>query len=352
MVGRSGQTGGAAARDYCGLPISRRTWLATMAAACAGPTTAAWCQSPKKEKTPLTAADREADATVRDKAKKVGLEAFNTRSTDHFLGVGNGAADYCMQALDLSERIGRDFLAHFRKRGFKLDFPSRRMAVVTLKDAASYAAFSGGKLDELDGGHYEKDANLLVIFDFRQSPANGNAKRTNTFTLVHENIHLLCFNTGLLSRQVDEPAAISEGLATYGELWTRARASSAFGAVNGPRLLALQQELGSGVPWIPMDRFLADDDVFNKPGTAQIAYAEAWVLVHYLMETDERLPKFRAYLANLPNVDGNPTMSREKYAESRLGSLRELDQAVRRHALRVGRKAGVRLPAGLSRGPG
>ena len=57
-------------RSMGGRPISRRTWLATMAAAFARPTTAAWCQSPKKEKTPLTAADREADATVRDKAKK------------------------------------------------------------------------------------------------------------------------------------------------------------------------------------------------------------------------------------------------------------------------------------------
>ena len=101
-----------------------------------------------------------------------------------------------------------------------------------------------------------------------------------------------------------------------------------------------------------MDRFLADDDAFNKAETAQLAYAEAWVLVHYLMETDERRPKFRAYLANMPSVSGDGTMSREKYAESRLGSLRELDQAVRRHALRMGRKAGIRLPAGLSRGPG
>ena len=61
-----------------------------MAAAFAGPMTAAWSQSPKNEKTPLIAADREADATVRDKAKKAGLDAFNTRFTEHFLGVGNG----------------------------------------------------------------------------------------------------------------------------------------------------------------------------------------------------------------------------------------------------------------------
>ena len=63
--------------------------------------------------------------------------------------------------------------------------------------------------------------------------------------------------------------------------------------------MALVQEMDGGTPWIPISQLIADDGVFRKPETAQIAYAESWVLVHYLMETEERLPKFRAYLAGL-----------------------------------------------------
>ena len=37
--------------------------------------------------------------------------------------------------------------------------------------------------------------------------------------------------------------------------------------------------------------------------------------------TDERLPKFRAYLAACPALSDSQAMSREKYAESQLGSL-------------------------------
>ena len=125
-----------------------------------------------------------------------------------------------------------------------------------------------------------------MIFDFRADPANaGGQADVNTFTLVHETIHLLCFNTGLLARKADVPDCISEGLATYGELWTPPtlstglrRRSIACGSMPSFK------ELDNGTPWIPISQFITDDDVFRKPETAQIAYAESWVLVHYLLE--------------------------------------------------------------------
>ncbi len=52
----------------------------------------------------------------------------------------------------------------------------------------------------------------------RSNDGGRNAStRVNTFTLVHEAIHQLTYNTGLLDRQADVPVAISEGLATFGE---------------------------------------------------------------------------------------------------------------------------------------
>jgi hypothetical protein len=308
---------------------------------------------PPRKNAPLTAEDEKTAAAVRTTAKKAGLSEFETRTTEHFLGVGDGPDLYRKRALELCEEIGADYLTQFRRRGFRLEFPSHRLAVVTLKDGASYRAFSGDNPDEADGGRYYPDDNWLVIFDFRANQAKDvvEAKRYNTFTLVHETIHLLSYNTGLLGRQADVPACISEGLATYGEMWT-APSRSAFGGVNRPRLTALADELDKGTPWISISRLVSEDNVFANPKTAQLAYAEAWALVHYLIETDERLPKFRAYLAGLPKADSPEAMDRVKYAESRLGSLRDLDIAVRRHAQRMARTAGIRLPAGFSRGRG
>ena len=351
MGGRADRTIAGAGRGCEDARCSRRRWLeggALSLLAGLVPT----LHAQEKKKAPLTPDDEKVIAAVRDRAKKAGLAAFDESRTEHFLGVGDGAARYRAQALDLCESIGRDFLAHFRKRGFKLEYPAHRLNVVTLRDAASYGAFIGEKPDEADGGRYELDENWLVIFDFRSESSKAADRRKNTFTLVHETIHLLCFNTGLLSAKNDTPDCISEGLATYGELWTPPRAPSAFGTVNRQRMLALVQEMEGGNRWIPISQLISDDGVFRKPETAQIAYAESWALVHYLLEAEERLPKFRAYLAGLPRLGDPQAMSREKYAESHLGSLRDLDLAVRRHAQRMVKKAGMRVPAGLSRAPG
>jgi hypothetical protein len=270
--------------------------------------------------------------------------------TDHFLGIGDGPARYSTQALDLCESISRDYLAHFRKLGFKVDYPASRMTVVPLKDAASYLAFSGDNPGKTIGGQYEPESNWLVIFDFRadQEKSKKEAMRYNTFALVHETIHLLCFNTGLLSRFHDVPGCISEGLATYGEVWTPPRAPNAFGKVNVPRIRGMIQAGEEGTPWIPIARLLNDDGVFDDPKLDQLAYAESWLLVHYLLER-EQLPKFQAYLAGMPQLGDDGRMSRDKYAESKLGSLRDLDAAVQRHAQATARRARLKLPAGLIR---
>ena len=62
--------------------------------------------------------------------------------------------------------------------------------------------------------------------------------RVNLLTLVHETTHLLCFNTGLLSRETSVPDWVSEGLATYVELWKNKQ--SRIGDPNGPWLTYLK----------------------------------------------------------------------------------------------------------------
>jgi hypothetical protein len=288
---------------------------------------------PPKKKAPLIADEEQVVASVREKAKKVGMGTFEVRWTEHFLGVGDAPpGEYIAQALGICESFAKEFLPHFRERGFKLEFPARRMTVVALKDAASYQAYSGGQRDQAVGGHYDIDTNELVVFDFRpnQGGMAAGAKRVNTFTLVHETAHMLCYNSGLLPTGHDIPVSISEGLATYAELWAPPRDRTAFGKVNVPRLGALDR---SEIPWLPMARLLSDDAVFENPKAVDLAYAESWLLVHHLLRQPDSLPKFRKYLAEFPKRGGK--VGREAYAESVLGSLGSLDLRIQRYAARV-----------------
>lgn len=331
---RSGGPGVGKIGRRAGYRMARREWLGGMGVALAmGLAPGIRAEPPKRGS--LTPDDERAVAGVRDQARKAGLGELQVRWTDHFVGVGNAPPEeYIVQALRRCEPFSREFLDHFAKHGFTLRHPAHRMMVVALKDDDSYQKYSGESRAATVGGHYDLDTNQLVVFDFRPQQADlaAGAKRVNTFTLIHETAHMLCYNTGLLPPGGEVPVAISEGLATYAELWTppRPRERSSIGRVNQPRLAALDEP---DAVWIPIARLLADDGLFDNPKTENLAYAEAWLLVHDLMQKPESLPRFRAYLAGLPKPGGK--VGREATAESALGSLRDLDADVRRHARRV-----------------
>ena len=158
-------------------------------------------------------------------AKKGGLGPFNTGRTEHFLGLGDAEDVFRDTALRICESLAPEFLRHFHEKGFDVALPKKRLTVITLKDAESYQAYTGEDPGLLVGGHYDLDTNRLVMFDFRpkgqQPGAVVNPERVNLLALVHETTHLLCFNTGLLSRNANVPDWVSEGLATYVELWRK-----------------------------------------------------------------------------------------------------------------------------------
>ncbi len=291
----------------------------------------------QEARTTLLTADEERIVTsIREKAKKAGLGAFGVGWTEHFLGIGNVPPDYRSEALRLCDSFAREFIAHFREVGFKLELPARRMVVVLLKDAADFRAYIGDTR-EATGGQYDLDTNQLVVFDARSLQAELKAQgsdpeRVNTFKLVHETAHMLSYNTGLFPTGRDIPVAISEGLATYSEFWSPQRGRAAFGRFNDPRLRSLEDD-EQGIGWIPVAKLLSDDDIFNDDKAAAMAYAESWLLVRYLLRQPGKLPKLKAYLAGLPKQDSGA--SRESYATSALGPLKQLDQDIRGYGRQV-----------------
>jgi hypothetical protein len=257
--------------------------------------------------------------------RAAGLRGVGDDQTEHYVAVGDAPANFLKGALNLCEKIAASYEKHFQAKGFKVPFPKDRMTIVALAGRASYAAFKGEKVDDEEGGHYDVEANRLVIFDFRGGKGDTVADplRANTFTLVHEGLHQLTFATGLLARKADVPRAVSEGLATYGETWKLS--DPVLGRVNRLRL----QELGkAGSEWIPADQLLTRDEVFDVDAMAQVAYAESWLLVYHLMT--KAPAKLRAYL-DLLRERREPAHRQEDAAKA-LGDLFDLDSTLKRTA--------------------
>ncbi len=314
--------------------LSRRRWL--WSALLAAP----WCGLPASSQVAKSAQAQDAKseaeeiAQVEAIAKKLGLGPFARSRTEHFLGLGDAPQLFCDTALGICESLAVKFLDYFKEKGFTLALPKGRMTVITLKNAASYQAFSGDDPGAIVGGHYDLDSNRLVIFDFRpkREELGVNPEQINLRVLVHETAHMLSFNTGMLSRQAAHiPDWVSEGLAIHVELWRR-RPPTPIGGVHRDWLMFLRLAKQPGATWLPVAELIKSDDAIWETKTQQLAYAESWLLVHYLIKEKERLPKFRAYLAALNKApkDAKRVALYEEHIEPLKTTETQVDRYLRR----------------------
>lgn len=314
--------------------LSRRRWLAGAVAALPVFGHPDWLWAAQDKQAASAASEKDEIAQVDALAKKAGLAPFAHSRKEHFLGLGDAPQSFCDAALGISESLSVAFLAYFRERGFTLALPKRPMTVITLKDDASYRAFIGDDPGANVGGHYDLDSNRLVVFDNRprREEFNANPERINLITLVHETSHMLAYNTGLLSRTAQVPDWVSEGLAIYVELWQR-KPKTPIGTVHRPWLMSLHQAKKPGATWIPVADLVAGDDRIWDPKTQELAYAESWLLVHYLMK--EQLPKFRAYLAAVNKAPQGT--KRVDLFEKHFGPVKTVGEHVDRYLKRISR---------------
>ena len=267
----------------------------------------------------LVRGDDALDAIER-KAKAAGLPPFRTAETATFRGIGDAPAAFIDESLAVCEALAVDYRKQFARREFPLTEPAGKLQIVVLSSPRAYAAFE--KTDDPGegvGGHYDLAGNYQVTFDSRvgaTGPA-GLAERVNSFTLVHETIHHLTYNTGVLDRASVVPTAISEGLATFAETW-RPRKRGEIGQTNRLRLDARR-----GARWIPVARLLTEDALFEAPETRDVAYAEAYLLTSWFLKDPARTRRFVAYLDALRKKPA--PKEREAVARQHLGDLKQLD---------------------------
>lgn len=310
--------------------LSRRSWLAAAAGLC---NLSAWPQLLTARPATPQAGHADEIAEVEALAKQVGLGPFIHVAKGHFLGLGDAPKDFCEAALGICESETTAFLSYFNERGFKLTLPHRALTVITLKDKASYQAYSGDDPGANVGGHYDLKTNRLVMFDFRSRRAELGAspELINRISLVHETAHLLSYNTGLLSREADVPDWVSEGLAIYCELWQRSKPARPIGGVNGPWLAELRKAKQPGARWLPLHDLIVDDEAIWDDDTQTLAYAQSWLSVYYLMKKEPE--KFRTYLAGLK--DATQETKRVEQFEAIFGPTTKVGEQVDRYLKRM-----------------
>lgn len=309
--------------------VTRRRWLATAAALCARGTVL------RAGESTLNAEETRVRDEILARAREVGISRLKSRTTRNFLVLGNAPNSFMDQAGGICENLLADYLEFFQSRKFPVHPPESRMAVVILATPSQQLKFLGDDDDPSDAAPvFDPDANRLVFFDLRAGgmkfgdarpgamKGKGLRERANTVTICHEAALLVMENTGMLDPEGDAPGAIREGLADFMENRPAAGRSPLGGVVNTGKLTTLVRTQPS--PWIPVDRLLTDESLFEQSATIRRAEAQSWMMVNYLLRSPSRLPGFLAYLGAVnARRDSN---HRLEDARAHLGDLAQLDQ--------------------------
>lgn len=267
---------------------------------------------------------------VQGLAKATGLGEFRVSRSEQYLVIGNAQDGFRDEALRLLSGLAKDYHAHFTSRGFDVHKPTGRMTLIVLADRSAFGSYLGTAPDGLVGGVYDPDSNDLAFFDNRGAGAGPAAEKDNTLVLFHEATHQLTFSTGLLKHGTDIPLAIAEGLANYAELRSPTGKPTKIGDVNKRRLLGLcPQGPRTPVTLTPVETLISDDERLRDDNTKQLAYSEAWLLVHYLMKTPKMQPKFKAYLKAI-QTQTDPNV-RVKIWREHFGPAGQLDRELTAH---------------------
>ena len=297
-----------------------------------------WPNRPRLRSIPPLTLRRRHCRTSSDRLIKDKIGPLAKVRSDHYVAIGDAAHGFMRVILQDCEQLARDYLSHFRHHGFAVHAPDGPLIVVMYQDDRSFRKFfrfQGPAGSPIPSGIYERKSNVLHVFDWRNVPMAPRASHRNMQTLSHEGTHQLAFNTGLLRRDGDTPLCIIEGLGTYGEARQTIGASD-LGRLNLERMddLARRQRQ---IPWIPLRDLLTQDQILRAGSAARVllAYAQSWLLVHYLIKEPAVSPRFRDYLKAISLRD-KPD-HRIEDAQAHLGDVNKLDAELRRYAVQIQR---------------
>lgn len=196
------------------------------------------------------------------------------------------------------EDLYRSFIHYFSVRGFQLkepEFPLVAIVFENRQDFMRYAASEGASLGANVVGYYLNASNRVALYDSSNGAGGEEAWSRDASTIIHEATHQTAFNTGIHTRLAPQPQWVVEGLATMFEapgVWNSRNNRRDTDRVNRGRLEDFKRYAKTSRPAGSLPQFIASDQIFRADPLA--AYAEAWALTYYLVETQPR--KFSEYL--------------------------------------------------------
>ncbi|HUT13880.1 MAG TPA: DUF1570 domain-containing protein [Thermoguttaceae bacterium] len=227
--------------------------------------------------------------------RELGKE-FEVTGTGHYLVAHpRGQRDKWAQRF---EDLYRSFVHYFSVRGFRPVSPPFPLIGVVCKDRSDfhrYTASLGRPVPPGVLGFYELDSNRIILYDIDGGRDSQNWQETAS-VIIHEAAHQTAFNTGVHGRYAPPPLWVVEGLATTFEapgVYDSRHHTQQADRINRDRFEYFKQRVAPKHKTELLLRMIASDGLFrSNPSTA---YAEAWALSFYLVETQPR--KYAKYLA-------------------------------------------------------
>ena len=219
---------------------------------------------------------------------------INVRSKNFFL-IGNASEKEIRQVATKLEQFRETFRLLFP--GAKFTSPVQTNVVV-FKNSSSYKPFkpkrADGKTDEWVAGYFQSGEDLNYI------TLSTEGEKEDTYgTIFHEYVHyMLDTNFG----RSEVPTWFNEGLAEYYQTFKIEQDQKVtLGDIQNNHLLLLQQ-----TQLIPLKTFFSIDNYSLKQNgnhSRSIFYAQAWALMHYLIQgnkgaNNEGLNKFLTSVMN------------------------------------------------------
>jgi hypothetical protein len=194
------------------------------------------------------------------------------------------------------EELFRSLVHYFSARGWQLTEPRFPLiAVVYPREADFWQQAMREGMPHTPGvlGYYSPATNRILMFDAART--TGADWASNAETIIHEAAHQSAFNTGVHTRFSDVPRWVAEGLGTMFEargVWQSRTYPHQSDRINRGRLAAWRS-YARRRPADAIAQLVSSDRAFTRDPDG--AYAEAWALSFFLMETSPR--KYIDYLA-------------------------------------------------------
>lgn len=283
-------------------------------------------------------------------------EGFEIVRTRHYLIATGAGIRYGQWCGALFERLYDAFHTTWKQKPLRLEEPEFPLMAVILPNETAFAEYAardvGPQAAAGAKGYYSLASNRMVLYDLTAGKNSTPAKTLdevqrkiaqnpfNVATVVHEATHQIAFNTGLQTRQADNPLWLSEGMAMYFETpdLTNKSGWKTVGKVNDGRLRQFRDYAQKRRKPGSLASLVSTDERLTNVETAEDAYAEAWLLTHFLIRT--RKPAYAAYLAEIsqkkPLIWDGPE-NRRKQFETAFGDLSELERELQRYSERLGK---------------